>query len=146
MRSVFHDRGVTAAHPHVRVEVEGLVKWSGDVDRRGWLGELVGCLRKKMVLWGVRGVYKLIVGLEWGGGGKVVRSVKCGDATNSKLTERVKSRWSMLVSESRSFPASDVLCVDVAGPRYMLLVITMSMRDESGVKSGAQITIVVESH
>ena len=81
-----------------------------------------------------------------GGGGKVVRSVKCGDATNSKLTERVKSRWSMLVSESRSFPASDVLCVDVAGPRYMLLVITMSMRDESGVKSGAQITIVVESH
>jgi len=51
MRSVFHDWGVTTAHPHPRVEVEGLVKWSGDVDRRGWLGELVGCLRKKMVLW-----------------------------------------------------------------------------------------------
>ena len=36
----------------------------------------------------------------------------------------------MLVSESRSFPASDALCVDVVGPRYMLLAKTMSMRDE----------------
>jgi hypothetical protein len=34
-----------------------------------------------MVLWGVCGVYKLIVGLN---GEKVVRSTKCGDATNSK--------------------------------------------------------------
>lgn len=57
-------------------------------------------------------------------GEDVVRSTKCGDGTNSKLTEGVKSRWfrSMLLSESRSFPASDALCVDVAGPRYMLLV------------------------
>ena len=52
----------------------------------------------------------------------------------------------MLVSESRSPPASEVLCVDVAGPKYMLLVETMSMRDECGVESGAQITVVVESH
>jgi hypothetical protein len=58
-----------------------LVKRCRDVDGCGWLGELVGCLGEKMVLWGVRGVYKLIVGLK---GEKVVRSTKCGDATNSK--------------------------------------------------------------
>lgn len=55
--------------------------------------------------------------------GGMLRS-KCGDATNSKLTEGAKSKWvrSMLVSESRSFPTSDGLCVDVAGLRYMVLV------------------------
>lgn len=36
-------------------------------------------------------------------------STKCGDATNSELTEgpRSRSRRSMLASESKSFPASE---------------------------------------
>lgn len=78
-------------------------------------------------------------------GGNTVRSTKCGDATNSELTEAGKSKWVrfMLVRESRSFPASDVLWVDAAGPRYTLLVKTVSTRDGWGVKSGVQITVVV---
>ena len=82
-------------------------------------------------------------GAEGGKGGKIYEMWR---RHKLKLTERVKSRWSMLVRESRSFPASDVLCDDVAGPRYMLLVETMSTRDECGVNNGAQITIVVVSH
>jgi hypothetical protein len=50
----------------------------------------------------------------------------------------------MLVRESRSFPASDVLCADAGGPRYILLVETMSTMDECEVKSGAQIAVFVE--
>jgi hypothetical protein len=50
MRLVVHDRGVATADPHIRIEVKGLVKRSGDADGCGWLGELVGCLGEKMVL------------------------------------------------------------------------------------------------
>lgn len=50
MRAVIHDRGVATAHTHILIEVEGLVERSGDTDRCGWLGELVGSLREVMVL------------------------------------------------------------------------------------------------
>ena len=95
------------------------------------------------MLWGVRGVYKLIVGLKEKEGGQIYEMWR---RHKLKLTERAKSRWSMLVSESRSCPASDVLCVDASGPRYMLLVETMSMRDKRGVISDAQKTIVFVGH
>jgi hypothetical protein len=65
----------------------------------------------------------MFVGL--GGKVELVRSMKCGDATKSKLTEGVSSRWcrSMLVSESKSFPASDVFWADGEAPKYMLVMI-----------------------
>jgi len=49
MGPIIHDWGVATAHSHVRIEVEGLVKRSGDTDRRGWLGEPAGWLREEMV-------------------------------------------------------------------------------------------------
>lgn len=52
----------------------------------------------------------------------------------------------MLVSESKSFPASEALWADVAAPRYMLLVRMMSVRDETEVKSGVQKIVVVGKH
>ena len=64
----------------------------------------------------------------------MVRSTNCGDTTNSKLTEGVKWFRSMLASESKSFPASDALWVDVAAPRYMVLVKTISTRDDCEVR------------
>lgn len=47
MGPVVHDWGVATAHSRIRIVVEVLVEWSGDIDRRGWLGELVGCLREE---------------------------------------------------------------------------------------------------
>lgn len=56
MTPVIHDWGVATAHPRVWVKFEGLVKRAGNIDGRGWLGELVGCLREKGMLCVVRGV------------------------------------------------------------------------------------------
>jgi len=49
MGPIIYGRRVATAHSHVLIEVEGLVKRSGDTDRRGWLGELAGWLREEMV-------------------------------------------------------------------------------------------------
>jgi hypothetical protein len=51
-------------------------------------------------------------------------STKCGDATNSELTEgpRSRSRRSILASESKSFPASEVFWEDEGAPKNMLLI------------------------
>lgn len=56
---------------------------------------------------------------------------------NSKLTEGVKWFRSMLASESKSFAASDALWVDVEAPRYMVLVKTISTRDDCELKKVA---------
>jgi hypothetical protein len=65
MSPIIHDWGVATVHPRARVKFEGLVKWGGDIDRRGRLGELVRCLGEKSLLWVVvRGVQKLFVGLK----------------------------------------------------------------------------------